>query len=90
MRIIHSLIQCMPPSSSAACQLHVGRNFLYVLLIAVPLVPTTAPDTYWMLEKYLLKKGNEINHLTAVKNLTSISFSLYQIESLFFPKRGDF
>lgn len=80
----------MPPSSSTACELHVGRNFWYVLLIAVPLVPTTAPDTYWMLEKYLLKKGNEISHLTAVKNLTSISFSLYQIESILAPKWGEF
>ena len=79
----------MPPSSSTACEPHVGRNFWYVLLIAVPLLPTTAPDTYWMLEKYLLKNGNEINHLTAVKNLTSIRFSLYQIESLFLPLNGE-
>ena len=79
----------MPPSSSITCKLHMGRNFLYVLLIAVPLVPTTAPDMYLMLEKYLLKKDNEINHLTAFKNPTSISFSLYQIEILFLPLNGE-
>ena len=86
---IHWFSVCLPPAPQHVNSMWAGIFCMFCSLL-YPWCPTTAPDTYWMLEKYLLKKGNEINHLTAVKNLTSISFSLYQIESLFFPKRGDF